>query len=285
MEMYYERQARQAEIDKEQEARRIARERLGHGIAGLAASIGDMVRASEGAPVSQRDWQRIYDNLNAQERANINNYQVRLAKLNEDARQERLIEAQRRAQQEAAAREQAIKLKIEQDKLDARAAEGAADRKSREGIADADRKSREQIARDKLEHDEDKDNTPKISTGVFGRDIIYPKHAEDSIMRQVAGLLNSYGVSMGIISDVLDPQKQQALNIKVTQILKTKATTDKDGKTVYEVPADMTNSDNKATVILGPAEIAEIQAVFDKAAALSNKGSGNGNVVPEGTGR
>ncbi|MBQ2048388.1 MAG: AMP-binding protein, partial [Schwartzia sp.] len=116
-ERMYERQERQAAIDRDKEARRLKMERLGTGIADLSASIGDMIRAHEGAPVSPRDWQRIYDSLTAQEKANINNYQVRMAKLNEDRRQERMAAAKAAADAQKAAQEQATKMAIEQAKI------------------------------------------------------------------------------------------------------------------------------------------------------------------------
>jgi hypothetical protein len=95
--LYNQRQAAEYAKEKEQEQKRLSRERLGHDIASIAASIGDMTRASEGAPVSPRDWQRIYDNLTAQERANIDNYRVRMAKLHEDEKAARMAQAQAKA--------------------------------------------------------------------------------------------------------------------------------------------------------------------------------------------
>lgn len=92
--LYNQRQAAEYAKEKEQEQKRLSRERLGHDIASIAASIGDMTRASEGAPVSPRDWQRIYDNLTAQEKANIDNYRVRMAKLHEDEKAARMAQAQ-----------------------------------------------------------------------------------------------------------------------------------------------------------------------------------------------
>lgn len=85
-----ERQAMQEEVDMQTRNRELARAKSRAGFVGLAASIGDMIRASEGARVDPREWQNIYDNLTAQERANVDNYRVRMAKMHEDARQERL---------------------------------------------------------------------------------------------------------------------------------------------------------------------------------------------------
>ena len=142
-ELYFERQARQAEIDREREQRRIQGERLGRGIGDLAATIGDMVRASEGAPVSQRDWQRIYDNLTAQEKANVNNYQVRMAKL----RQEVLAERARQQAAAAAAAEKAAERQHDWQKLNAnltfKGKEGALERQLKWDIANLkDKKDR-----------------------------------------------------------------------------------------------------------------------------------------------
>lgn len=84
-----QRQEAQLAIDRDVEARRIEKARLGRSFAGLARTLGDMIRASEGAPVTPWDWQNIYDNLTAQEKANINNYQIRMQQLNNERRQER----------------------------------------------------------------------------------------------------------------------------------------------------------------------------------------------------
>lgn len=103
--MLRERQAMQAEAELRAKQRELDRKRNREGIAGLAATIGDMIKASEGAKVSPRDWQRIYDELTAQERANVNNYQVRMQKMRDDANAERLAAAQQAAKL-AADREQ-----------------------------------------------------------------------------------------------------------------------------------------------------------------------------------
>lgn len=95
--LYNKRQAAELAREKEKETKRINLERLGHDIASIAASVGDMTRASEGAPVAPRDWQRTYDNLTAQERANIDNYRVRMAKLHEDEKNARMAQAQAQA--------------------------------------------------------------------------------------------------------------------------------------------------------------------------------------------
>ena len=95
--MFRKRQEENYAREKREDEAKINRQRLGHDIASLAASIGDMTRASEGAPVSPRDWQRIYDSLNAQEKANIDNYRIRMQKLRDDARQERMAAAQAKA--------------------------------------------------------------------------------------------------------------------------------------------------------------------------------------------
>lgn len=125
-ERFYDRESKRAQVERDKEAKRLQRERLGRGFAGLAATIGDMIRASEGAPVSPRDWQRIYDNLTAQEKANINSYQVRMAKLNDDLRNARLLKAKQEAAAAAAAQEHAQALQllgIKEKGLNDRAAE------------------------------------------------------------------------------------------------------------------------------------------------------------------
>lgn len=81
---WFEHQAKQYALERDQEQRRLKGQMLGRGIGDLAATIGDMVRASEGAPVTQRDWQKYYDQLTAQEQANVNNYRIRMQKLAED---------------------------------------------------------------------------------------------------------------------------------------------------------------------------------------------------------
>lgn len=130
-----EREALREEVALRAKNRELERARTRAGFAGLAATIGDMVRASEGAKVSERDWSRIYDNLNEQERANINNYEVRMHNLNEAARAERAAQAAAAAAAAKDARDKAWERQNMQIKINADAAKAEADRKSREGIA------------------------------------------------------------------------------------------------------------------------------------------------------
>ena len=127
-----EREALREEVALRAKNRELERARTRAGFAGLAATIGDMVRASEGAKVSERDWSRIYDNLNEQERANINNYEVRMHNLNEAARAERAAQAAAAAAAAKDARDKAFQRQQLQIKLQADAAKAEADRKSEE---------------------------------------------------------------------------------------------------------------------------------------------------------
>lgn len=123
-----ERQERKEAIDLENQNKAIERARLRTGAAGLAALVGDIIRASEGAKVEPRNMKDIYDNLTAQEKANIDNYRVRMQKIKEEALAEKL------AGQQAAAK--------------------AADRASKERIAAMQEAGRNKRWADKLNNDQ-----------------------------------------------------------------------------------------------------------------------------------
>ena len=145
-ELARERMERQYAIDRDREARRLQAERLGHGIADLSATIGDMIRAHEGAPVSPRDWQLIYDNLTAQERANINNYQMRMAKLNEDRRQERMAAAKAAAKAAEVEQKHQNAMAKQQENNEFKAGENEKNRDLRLRLAEMKNKNQYNIA-------------------------------------------------------------------------------------------------------------------------------------------
>ena len=107
----------QARIDLLTQQRALERQRARTGLADLAAGVGDMIKASNGAIVTPRDYQAMYDTLTAQQKVNYNNYLARMQAMKEAekakakeaadrAYQERLLTEQRAYQEEQARKAQ-----------------------------------------------------------------------------------------------------------------------------------------------------------------------------------
>lgn len=93
-------------IDLLTQQKALQRQQARLGLADLAAGIGDMIKASNGAIVTPRDYQAMYNSLTEQQKTNYNNYLARMQALKEQekakqkeaaeqARQERLLKEQR----------------------------------------------------------------------------------------------------------------------------------------------------------------------------------------------
>ena len=95
----------QARIDLLTQQRALERQRARTGLADLAAGIGDMIKASNGAIVTPRDYQAMYDTLTAQQKVNYNNYLARMQAMKE-AEKAKAKEAADRAYQEKLLKEQ-----------------------------------------------------------------------------------------------------------------------------------------------------------------------------------
>lgn len=118
----------QARIDLLTQQRALERQRARTGLADLAAGVGDMIKASNGAIVTPRDYQAMYDTLTAQQKVNYNNYLARMqamkeaekAKAKEAAdriRQETLLKEQRKYQEEMQAKQWAHDEDVLEQKL------------------------------------------------------------------------------------------------------------------------------------------------------------------------
>jgi hypothetical protein len=92
-----ERERERMELEVQQKA--LERQRLRLGLADFAAGIGDMLKASGGAVVTPRDYQRMYDSLTAQHQKNFDGYLARMQALKEQERA-KAKEAADRAYQE-----------------------------------------------------------------------------------------------------------------------------------------------------------------------------------------
>ena len=210
LDLFRERQEREYKRDFEKEKRRLERARLGQGIAGLAATIGDMVRASEGAPVSQRDWQRIYDNLTAQEKANINNYQVRMAKLNDDIRQQRMAEAQMAAAARDKAADRALKIQLKGAELEQ---SGRNADKQLEGVKyRADKQLEGTLNRPRQQRAQT--NIPMFGTVKF-----VDSSQNDNTLIALYGKLKGMGLNFGIKDEVVGMDKIQEIKTRVLPAL------------------------------------------------------------------
>jgi hypothetical protein len=97
-------------IDLLTQQKALQRQQARLGLADLAAGIGDMIKASNGAIVTPRDYQAMYNSLTEQQKTNYNNYLARMQALKEQekakqkeaadrAYQERLLKEQRAYQE------------------------------------------------------------------------------------------------------------------------------------------------------------------------------------------
>jgi hypothetical protein len=92
-------------IDLLAQQRALDRQRARTGLADLAAGIGDMIKASNGAIVTPRDYKAMYDSLTEQQKTNYNNYLARMQAMKE-AEKAKAKEAADRAYQEKMLAEQ-----------------------------------------------------------------------------------------------------------------------------------------------------------------------------------
>ena len=228
--LYNQRQAAEYAREKEQEQKRLSRERLGHDIASIAASIGDMTRASEGAPVSPRDWQRIYDNLTAQERANIDNYRVRMAKLHEDEKAARMAQAQAQAKAVGDAQkrdndwlmkqfelnwkgDEAKKNRIlELMKLQSKESENSKYRQLQRDLEGIRQQGRESAYRSKLLAASDPLN-------YNGRVYYYPKGTFQKIAQDINGIIRKHGENLKLLQGIENFKKPAELEIALREYL------------------------------------------------------------------
>lgn len=115
-EILADRERAREELRHINEQKALQRQQARLGLADLAAGIGDMIKASNGAIVTPRDYQAMYNSLTEQQKTNYNNYLARMQALKEQekakqkeaadrAYQEKQI-AEQRAWQEAQTAEQ-----------------------------------------------------------------------------------------------------------------------------------------------------------------------------------
>lgn len=86
-------------IDLLTQQKALQRQQARLGLADLAAGIGDMIKASNGAIVTPRDYQAMYNSLTEQQKTNYNNYLARMQALKEQEKAKQK-EAADRAYQE-----------------------------------------------------------------------------------------------------------------------------------------------------------------------------------------
>lgn len=202
-----ERQERKEAIDLENRNKAIERARLRTGAAGLAALVGDIIRASEGAKVEPRNMKDIYDNLTAQEKANIDNYRVRMQKIKEEALAEKL------AGQQAAAK--------------------AADRAAQERIAAMQEAGRNKRWKDKLENDlakaalEQGAEVPTTTSKSYdmprirleGKDYSFRPQTYKSIVRNIYAVIKET-TNLGIKDSVVGIDRDNELLVRVPEFLR-----------------------------------------------------------------
>lgn len=153
-ELQAQRDAEKERIDLRTRQRELERKQARIGLADIAASIGDMIRASQGANVSNRDLKEMYNSLTAQQQANYDAYVARTQKMKEDAKAAAARQRERnedKAYQSKEADKNRIWKADEEEKNRLFQAEQAEkNRLFQEEQAEKNRQSQERIASNKL---------------------------------------------------------------------------------------------------------------------------------------
>jgi len=215
LEEKWRRRQLEAEIAARGDVRAAQRARVRTGVADLAALVGDVIRASQGAYVGERDWKDIYNNLDKQGKAAIDNYRVRMAHLQEqaDAEAEKLRAAaaaaelkdkELAAKAEIARQQEAGKNKRWQDKLD-----------NDKDIAEI----RAGVARDK-------NNTPGKTTSydtkpfrLKGKNYYFRSGRYNAIAKNIYAVLKKNGVNFGIKDMVRGLDRSEEISTSVAMFL------------------------------------------------------------------
>jgi hypothetical protein len=234
LDLYNQRQAAELAREKEKEDKRIRWERLGHDIASIAASVGDMTRASEGAPVSPRDWQQTYDNLSAQARANIDNYRVRMAKIHEDEKAARMAQAQAQAKAigdrqkqdfdikklmlelgwkgDQASFERALKIFLNERNNALKESENLKYRELQKDLEEIRQQGRESAYHSKLLAASDPLN-------YNGKVYYYPKGTFQKIAQDINGIIRKHGENLKLLQGIENFKKPAELEIALREYL------------------------------------------------------------------
>lgn len=85
-EMLARRQLEKEQIDYQTQQRELQRRNNRLGLADLAAGFGDMIKASNGAVVTKREFDNMYNQLTEQQKRNFDTYMARMQKLKDDAK-------------------------------------------------------------------------------------------------------------------------------------------------------------------------------------------------------
>lgn len=264
-----DRQKRKEEIDLQTRNRELERARNRASFADLAATIGDMTRASQGGRVDPRDWQQIYDNLTAQERANVDNYRTRMQKIEDDIKQQRMQEKQLAAARQAQTEKQQHEKEMQRTNL------GWEETKQNRDLA---AKLALQQAKDAAAQNRAKISAKGSGSGgsrsnvlAFGKFYDIPKSASQDTMVTVAGMLQRMGVSLGIKNDIVGVDQANTAATR-GRIALQKLEKNSDGSAhlvLKNRDIGVTSGDSEAIVtdkILSKTEVDEIENYLDKVA-------------------
>lgn len=131
-------QAQQRELDRQQA-------RLG--LADLAAGIGDMIKASNGAIVTPRDYRAMYNSLTEQQKTNYNNYLARMQALKEQEKAKQKEAADRAYQEKMLATQHERDMEKLLQAQGFQAGESALDRDLKRELLEKELKAKEAIAK------------------------------------------------------------------------------------------------------------------------------------------
>lgn len=133
-EMLARREKAEEALRLQTEQRALDRQRARTGLADLAAGIGDMIKASNGAIVTPRDYQAMYNSLTEQQKTNYNNYLARMQAMKEAEKAKAKEAADRAYQEKLLAEQRAYQEEQTRKAQDFQARESALNRQSQENM-------------------------------------------------------------------------------------------------------------------------------------------------------
>jgi len=203
-----QRDAEKERIELRTRQRELERKQARIGLADIAASIGDMIRASQGANVSNRDLKEMYNSLTAQQQANYDAYVARTQKMKEDAKAAAARQRERNEdkayQSEEAEKNRIWKAGEEVKNRLFQAEQAEKNRLFQAEQAEKDRQSQERIASNKLNAELKKldnqigrENVNKIiqNGGFVWKGSLYGtggSGGNSTIMNRIYGILSKY---------------------------------------------------------------------------------------------
>ena len=271
-ERYREREEQKAEIEKRTKQREIERANNRLSIAGLAATIGDMVRASEGGRVDPRDWQQMYDNLTAQEKANVDNYRLRMQKLEDDANRQRMQDKQIAA--EAARQREQYEFQAGENEKNRELTRSENEKKRAARLVQTDKNNKAAQERTNTQVYGRGQRTPAQTNITFrGKTHFLNSSHNDNTLVTLYGMLKSKGLDFGIEDALLGPNKIPEIKARVLPALQNMKELP-DGSYMITFPTKIDGEERTSSRKLSLKDVEELENYL---LTVSGKQSGGSN--------